>query len=59
MFFYMNLLKYGGIYHTLRCVYIYRFSWSHNQAQMGNRVQLGFSIDITLRKYTKFRGADR
>ena len=54
----MNLLKYGGIYHTLRCVYIYRFSWSHNQAQMGNRVQLGFSIDITLRKYTKFRGAD-
>ena len=28
---------------------IHRFySWSHTQAQMGNGVQLGFSIDITL-----------
>ena len=28
------------------------YSWSHTQAQMGNGVQLAFSIDITLRKDT-------
>ena len=34
----------------LACVKIY--IWSHTQAQMGNGVQLGFSIDVTLRKDT-------
>ena len=33
-------------WYMIECVY----SWSHTQAQMGNGVQLGFSIDITLRK---------
>ena len=28
------------------------YSWSHTQAQMGIGVQLGFLIDITLRKDT-------
>ena len=28
------------------------YSWSQTQAQMGNGVQLGFSIDLTLRKDT-------
>ena len=31
---------------------LYILSWSHSQAQMGNGIQLGFSIDITLRKDT-------
>ena len=29
-----------------------KVSWSHSQAQMGNGVQLGFSIDIPLGKGT-------
>ena len=34
-------------------------SWSHNQAQKGNSVQLGFSIEVTLRQNTQFRGTHR